>query len=161
MDELSSTGDSSSTKRMLSDAKKMFENFRNHSAALKELYPQPFGALGADILCDAKVYSQLANYMLNEYKKADGSQLDDTTIMPYLRALLRAAKDKFKPGGGDDVQMIQVRCSSPAWTGAPPPLHQGAWRPGPTLWPSGVPELHILPPLLPSEHKSPPLYTWV
>ena len=125
MDELSSTGDSSSTKRMLSDAKKMFENFRNHSAALKELYPQPFGALGADILCDAKVYSQLANYMLNEYKKADGSQLDDTTIMPYLRALLRAAKDKFKPGGGDDVQMFFTCLDRSAPPAAPGRLATG------------------------------------
>ena len=125
MDELSSTGDSSSTKRMLSDAKKMFENFRNHSAALKELYPQPFDALGADILCDAKVYSQLANYMLNEYKKADGSLLDDTTIMPYLRALLRAAKDKFKPGGGDDVQMFFTCLDRSAPPAAPGRLATG------------------------------------
>ena len=39
MTELSTAGDSSSTKRRLVDAKKVFESFRTSSEALKEQYP--------------------------------------------------------------------------------------------------------------------------
>lgn len=60
MTELNTGGDSSSTKRGLVDAKKVFESFRNSSEALKEQYPDPFETLGVDILANQKVYSQLA-----------------------------------------------------------------------------------------------------
>ena len=91
--------------------------------ALKAQYPDPFETLGVDILADPKVYSQLAHYMLHEYEKKGGGQLDDTTIMPYLRRLINAAKDRFKPGGSAEVLLfftcvaVDLRTRGPALAG--------------------------------------------
>ena len=125
MTELRTGGGSDKTKRGLVDAKKVFESFRTSSDALKEQYPDPFEKLGVDILADPKVYSQLAHYMLHEYEKKGGGQLDDTTIMPYLRRLINAAKDRFKPGGSAEVLLFFTcveKCAPPHCTRAPEPL---------------------------------------
>ena len=124
MAQLSAAGESTSTKRMLTDAKKVYEAFRVSDDELEAQYPVSFDALGADIVCNHKVYAQLANYMLYTYKKADGGWLDNSTIIPYLRALLRSARDKYKPGGSADVAMFFTcldRCSPPM---PAQPVHQ-------------------------------------
>ena len=152
MTELSTAGGSDSTKRGLVDAKKVFESFRTSSDALKEQYPDPFETLGVDILADRKVYSQLAHYMLHEYEKKGGGQLDDTTIMPYLRRLINAAKDRFKPGGSAEVLLFFTcveKCAPPTAPGRqnhsghlwPSPAHSPTWlalpKPPPLPWPHG------------------------
>lgn len=89
--------------------------------------------------------------MLHDYEKTGGSQLDDTTIMPYLRRFLHAAKDRFKPGGSADVLMF-FSCLEKL----SPLVHQGARTTLATIGPA----LHILPPGLPSQSlPTPPLAT--
>ena len=123
MAELYHGGEGESTKRQLADALKVFDSFRDSSDELKELYPHPFNELGADVLCAPRMYAQLAHYMLFEYEKAGGGRLDDTTVLPYLRALLRKARDRFKPSGNAEVQMF-FTCLD----GCAP--HGRAWSPG-------------------------------
>ena len=50
MAELYHGGEGASTKRQLADALKVFDAFRDSSDELKELYPQLFNQLGADVL---------------------------------------------------------------------------------------------------------------
>ena len=50
MAELYHGGEGESTKRQLADALKVFDAFRDSSDELKELYPQLFNQLGADVL---------------------------------------------------------------------------------------------------------------
>ena len=127
MTELSTAGGSDSTKRGLVDAKKVFEVFRTSSEALKEQYPDPFDTLGVDILADPKVYSQLAHYMLHEYEKKGGGQLDDTT--KHHHALPEEANQRCqgqvqagRKRRGAAVLHLRRKVRSPHCTRAPEPL---------------------------------------
>ena len=100
MDELASSGHSTTWIGQKASVVKIFDEMRASSDDMQALYPKPFPALGESIICSRKIYGQFATFLASHYKIHTGEHKDKFlscgVARNYLNILLNMGKEIFK-----------------------------------------------------------------
>ena len=122
---LSSKGESTSRKSLLSNVLRLFEIFRTSLIeAGGENLCVPWQELGEDVLCDQTVYAAFAHFLVNEYviepgSKNAGQPLSCTAVLKYLKGLVNLAANRFRATGSDKAKnfftCLDQHSSTPDW----------------------------------------------
>jgi hypothetical protein len=120
MATMASDGQSGSIVKSRANADRIFELYQRSSDERRALYPGAWRELDETTLCDKDVYAGLAQFLVHEYKIAEGDRnagqrLGCDGVLGIIGALISKAAAKFKATGTDATKLF-FTCNSPKET---------------------------------------------